>query len=58
MDFYTEGEENVVIQNKITQDPFLNKLCSNNGIFRGYINEPVPVIQREPIDDPGLILLT
>lgn len=41
VDFYTEGEENVVIQNKTTQDPFLNKLCSNNGIFR---NEPLPVV--------------
>lgn len=57
VDFHTEGEENVVILNNTTQNAFLNKLCSNHGIFKGYIDEPVPIVQRESIDDP-LMLLT
>ncbi|GJV23643.1 hypothetical protein Tco_1376338 [Tanacetum coccineum] len=51
LDFHTKGEENVVIKNLTTQDPFLNKLCSNHGTFRGFINEPIPVDQ-EQIEDP------
>nr|GEU43055.1 copia protein [Tanacetum cinerariifolium] len=51
VDFHTEGEENVVIKNLTTQDPFLNRLCSNHGSFRGFIDEPQPVDQ-EPINDP------
>ncbi|GKC68807.1 hypothetical protein Tco_1101405, partial [Tanacetum coccineum] len=51
VDFHTEGEENVVIKNLSTQDPFLNKLCSNHGSFNGFIDEPQPVDQ-ELIDDP------
>ncbi|GKA76126.1 hypothetical protein Tco_0782504 [Tanacetum coccineum] len=51
VDFHTEGKENVVIKNLTTQDPFLNKLFSNHGSFRGLIDEPVHVDQ-EPIDDP------
>ncbi|GKA86531.1 hypothetical protein Tco_0808242 [Tanacetum coccineum] len=35
VDFQTEGEENIVIPNVTTTYPFLNKLCSNNGYFRG-----------------------
>ncbi|GJX73644.1 hypothetical protein Tco_0312239 [Tanacetum coccineum] len=51
VDFHTEGEENVVIKNLTTQYPFLNKLCSNHGTFRGFIDEPIP-IDQEPIEDP------
>ncbi|GJY91926.1 hypothetical protein Tco_0507708 [Tanacetum coccineum] len=50
VDFNTEGQENVVIKNLTTQDPFLNKLCSNHGTFKGFIDELVPVDQ-EPIED-------
>ncbi|GKA94464.1 hypothetical protein Tco_0816502, partial [Tanacetum coccineum] len=50
VDFNTEGQENVLIKNLTTQDPFLNKLCSNHGTFKGFIDEPVPVDQ-EPIED-------
>ncbi|GJX85951.1 splicing factor [Tanacetum coccineum] len=50
VDFHIEGEENVVINNLTTKDPFLNKFCSNHGSFRGFIDEPVPVDQ-EPIED-------
>ncbi|PWA95872.1 hypothetical protein CTI12_AA044980 [Artemisia annua] len=34
VDFQIEGEDNVVIPNKTTTDPFLNKLCSNNLVQR------------------------
>ncbi|GJR69164.1 hypothetical protein Tco_0015229 [Tanacetum coccineum] len=51
VDFHTKGEENVVIKNLSTQDPFLNKLCSNHGSFSGFIDEPLTV-DLEPIDDP------
>ncbi|GJS59676.1 hypothetical protein Tco_0654460 [Tanacetum coccineum] len=52
LEFLTiEGEENIVIKNLSTQDPFLNKLCSNHGSFSGFIDEPLTVDQ-EPIDDP------
>ncbi|GJV04025.1 zinc finger, CCHC-type containing protein [Tanacetum coccineum] len=51
VDFHTEGEENVVIKNLSTQDPFLNKLCSNQGSFSGFIDEP-QLVDQEPIDDP------
>nr|GEU56700.1 hypothetical protein [Tanacetum cinerariifolium] len=54
VDFHTEGKENVVIKNLSTQDPFLNKLCSNHGSFSGFIDEPQPVDQ-EPIDDPNAV---
>nr|GEX23002.1 hypothetical protein [Tanacetum cinerariifolium] len=41
VDFHTEREENVVIKNLTTHDPFLNKLCGNNGMFRDYLDESV-----------------
>ncbi|GJU64758.1 putative reverse transcriptase domain-containing protein, partial [Tanacetum coccineum] len=52
VDFHTEEEENVVIKNLTTHDPFLNKLCGNNGMFRDYLDEPVPETEGEAIDDP------
>ncbi|GJU12892.1 hypothetical protein Tco_1135288 [Tanacetum coccineum] len=53
VDFHTEGEENVVIKNLTTQDPFLNKLCSNHGPFRVFIDEPI-LVDQEPIHDATL----
>ncbi|GJX40968.1 calcium/proton exchanger [Tanacetum coccineum] len=53
VDFHTEGEENVVIKNLTTHDPFLNKLCGNNGMFRDYLDESVPETEGEALDDPG-----
>ncbi|GJY80787.1 hypothetical protein Tco_0493538 [Tanacetum coccineum] len=41
VDFHTEGDENVSIKTLTTNEPFLNKLCSNNGHFRGFIDEHV-----------------
>ncbi|GKA55514.1 calcium/proton exchanger [Tanacetum coccineum] len=52
VDFYHEGEQDVVVKNITTNDPFLTKLCSNNGNFRGFINEPIPVNEDLHIEDP------
>ncbi|GJR75293.1 hypothetical protein Tco_0087658 [Tanacetum coccineum] len=52
VDFHTEGEENVVIKNSTTHDPFLNKLCGNNRMFRDYLDESVPETEDEALDDP------
>ncbi|GJV47829.1 hypothetical protein Tco_1438041 [Tanacetum coccineum] len=52
VDFHTKREENVVIKNLTTHDPFLNKLCGNNGMFRDYLDESVPEIEGEALDDP------
>ncbi|PWA51416.1 Chloramphenicol acetyltransferase-like domain-containing protein [Artemisia annua] len=41
VEFFHEGDENVEIKNVSTKDPFLNKLCSNSGEFKGFIDEPV-----------------
>ncbi|GJR89345.1 hypothetical protein Tco_0213356 [Tanacetum coccineum] len=41
VDFHTEGYENVSIKTLTTNESFLNKLCSNNGHFRSFIDEPV-----------------
>nr|GEW24341.1 splicing factor [Tanacetum cinerariifolium] len=51
VDFHTKGKENIVIKNLSTQDPFLNKLCSNHGSFSGFIDE-LQLVDQEPIDDP------
>ncbi|GKE61459.1 hypothetical protein Tco_1511826 [Tanacetum coccineum] len=52
VDFYHEGEQDVVVKNITTNDPFLTKLCSNNGNFRGFINEPIPVNKDLHSKDP------
>nr|GEW35242.1 hypothetical protein [Tanacetum cinerariifolium] len=51
VDFYTEGEENVVIKNLTTHDSFLNKLCGNTGMFRDYLDESVLETEGEALDD-------
>nr|GEX14565.1 hypothetical protein CTI12_AA176900 [Tanacetum cinerariifolium] len=52
VDFHTEREKNVVIKNLTTHDPFLNRLCGNNGMFRDYLDESVPETEGEALDDP------
>ncbi|GKB06126.1 pentatricopeptide repeat-containing protein [Tanacetum coccineum] len=52
VDFYHEGEQGVVVKNITTNDPFLTKLCSNNGNFRGFINEHILVNKDLHIEDP------
>nr|GEW31147.1 calcium/proton exchanger [Tanacetum cinerariifolium] len=52
VDFYHEGKQDVIVKNITTNDPFLTKLCSNNGNFRGFINEPIPFNEDLHIEDP------
>ncbi|GJX29432.1 hypothetical protein Tco_0237511 [Tanacetum coccineum] len=52
VDYYHEGEQDVVIKNITTNDPFLTKLYSNNGNFKGFINEPIHVNEDLHIEDP------
>ncbi|GKD75825.1 hypothetical protein Tco_1334107, partial [Tanacetum coccineum] len=49
VNFHTKGEENIVIKNLTTHDPFLNKLCGNNGMFRDYLDESVPETEDEAL---------
>nr|GEY46518.1 hypothetical protein [Tanacetum cinerariifolium] len=51
VDFYHEGEHDVVVKNITTNDPFLTKLYGNNGNFRGFINEPIPGNEDLHIED-------
>ncbi|GJV29111.1 hypothetical protein Tco_1385559 [Tanacetum coccineum] len=52
VDFYTEGEENVVIKNLSTQDPFLKRLCTNSGLFRGFVDGTAPQTEGDALKDP------
>nr|GFA77526.1 splicing factor [Tanacetum cinerariifolium] len=52
VDFHTKGEENVVIKNLSTQDPFLNRLCTNSGLFRVFVDVPVPQTEGDDLKDP------
>ncbi|GKE86985.1 hypothetical protein Tco_1564460 [Tanacetum coccineum] len=52
VDFQTEGEENVVIKNLTTHDPFLNKLYGNNRLYRDYLDDSVLETEGEALDDP------
>ncbi|GJZ80574.1 hypothetical protein Tco_0645568 [Tanacetum coccineum] len=51
VDFYTESDDNVVIKTLTTNDHFLNKLCSNNGHFRGFIDEHVNAYEERVVED-------
>ncbi|GJX10221.1 hypothetical protein Tco_0200080 [Tanacetum coccineum] len=51
VDFHTESYDNVVIKTFSTDDPFLNKLCSNNGHFRGFIDEHVNANVERVVED-------
>ena len=52
VDFHTEGDENVVIKNLSTKDPFLNKMCSDSGMFVDYLDQTLPQTECEALDDP------
>ncbi|PWA53950.1 hypothetical protein CTI12_AA440880 [Artemisia annua] len=52
VEFFHEGDDNVEIINETTKDPFLNKLCSDIGHFRGFIDEPINVHAIEVLEDP------
>ncbi|GKC41154.1 hypothetical protein Tco_1058876 [Tanacetum coccineum] len=49
--FHTEGDKNVSIKNLTTNEPFLNKFCSNNGHFRGFIDEHVNSNVERVVED-------
>nr|GEV45887.1 reverse transcriptase domain-containing protein [Tanacetum cinerariifolium] len=50
VDFQTKGEENVVIRNLSTQDLFLNKLCTNDRLFRGFVDRPILQTEGEALE--------
>nr|GEV28071.1 calcium/proton exchanger [Tanacetum cinerariifolium] len=50
--FNNTGEEDVVIANMTTKDEFLNRLCSNSGLFKGSKPKTVPTKPNLPKDDP------
>ncbi|GJY31323.1 hypothetical protein Tco_0414818 [Tanacetum coccineum] len=52
VDFQTRGEENVVIKNLTTHDPFLNKRYGNNRLYKDYLDDFVPETEGEALDDP------
>ncbi|GKD56787.1 hypothetical protein Tco_1290174 [Tanacetum coccineum] len=52
VDFYTTGEEDVIIKNLTTHDDFLNRLCSTGGLFRGGVPETGSSLPNIPEDDP------
>nr|GEZ00015.1 calcium/proton exchanger [Tanacetum cinerariifolium] len=41
VDFHTEVDDNVIIKNVTTNDPFLNKLCPDSAHFLNVVDEPV-----------------
>ncbi|PWA80923.1 calcium/proton exchanger [Artemisia annua] len=55
VEFFNEGDENVQIRVVTTKDPFLLKLCSNSGHYKGFIDEPVNELTKEVINDPDNI---
>ena len=52
VEFFHETDQNVEIKTVSTKDPFLNKLCSNSGEFKGFIDEPINVNDIEVLEDP------
>ncbi|PWA78041.1 hypothetical protein CTI12_AA102080 [Artemisia annua] len=49
--FFTESDENVQIRVVTRKDPFLLKLCSNSGHYKGFIDEKVNEPTIEVIND-------
>nr|GEV34142.1 splicing factor [Tanacetum cinerariifolium] len=52
VDYYTIGEEDVIIKNLTTHDDFLNRLCSTGGLFRVGVPKPGSSLPNIPKDDP------
>ncbi|GJV63559.1 hypothetical protein Tco_1474387 [Tanacetum coccineum] len=52
VDFYTTGEEDVIIKNLTTHDDFLNRLCYTGGLFRGGVPKTGSSLPNIPEDDP------
>ncbi|GJV31468.1 hypothetical protein Tco_1391868 [Tanacetum coccineum] len=51
VEFHTKTDDDIIIKTLTTNDPFLNKLCSNNGHFRGFIDEPVNANVERVVED-------
>ncbi|GJT43974.1 RNA-directed DNA polymerase, eukaryota, reverse transcriptase zinc-binding domain protein [Tanacetum coccineum] len=51
VDFHIEADDNLVIMTLTTNDHFLNKLCSNNGLFRGFIDESMNANVERVVED-------
>ena len=51
VDFQNEADD-VVIKDFSSKDPFLNKLTSDQGLFRTYVHRQAPVSVHEPEEDP------
>lgn len=52
VDFFNTGEEDVVVKPMATHDEFLNRLCSNRGLFRGYVPNPPSTESNLQEEDP------
>ncbi|GKE02942.1 hypothetical protein Tco_1390925, partial [Tanacetum coccineum] len=59
VDFQTACDDNVVIKDISTSDPFLNKLCSTRALFRGSRKQQVPDIDdiEEDLDNDQIDLV-
>ncbi|GJV34380.1 hypothetical protein Tco_1394780 [Tanacetum coccineum] len=51
VDFHTEVDDNVVIKNVTTNDPFLNKLCPDSAQFLNVVDEPVSANDETVVED-------
>nr|GEW07691.1 hypothetical protein [Tanacetum cinerariifolium] len=51
VDFHTEVDDNVIIKNVTTNDPFLNKLCPDSAYFLNVLDEPVFANDESVVED-------
>ncbi|GJW14054.1 hypothetical protein Tco_0018187 [Tanacetum coccineum] len=51
VDFHTEVDDNVIIKNVTTNDPFLNKLCPDSAQFLNVVDEPVFANDETVVED-------
>nr|GEY46673.1 hypothetical protein [Tanacetum cinerariifolium] len=51
VDFHTEVDDNVIIKNDTTNDPFLNKLCPDSAHFLNVVDEPVFANDETVVED-------
>ncbi|GJY06754.1 hypothetical protein Tco_0373808 [Tanacetum coccineum] len=51
VDFHTEIDDNVIIKNVTTNDPFLNKLCPDSAKFLNEVDEPVFANDETVVED-------
>ncbi|GKC64614.1 hypothetical protein Tco_1097212 [Tanacetum coccineum] len=51
VDFHTEVDDNVILKNVTTNDPFLNKLCPDSAHFLNVVDEPVFANDETVVED-------